>query len=293
MIRKSIIVIVGCLLLSCNRQPKYVCNNIQDKFDLTYSSYGIEDYSIEQIDSFEFSKGSIKINYTDSDIPSGYELRYDCFFETSDLDANPLLYLRPCNHPFLKYIVAYFKYPYDESVTYSIGKIYYKDHIIDRLLPDSIQKKYNNVAFDVNDLLCIQDAAIRYYDSLYQLNAEWRAFKHESKREDIYGFRKGEQYYPAVLKAYPTLKNRRTTYVWQCFNPYAGVGISLYESMESARNYPTHILKDGRRINNVEYFSNRYTQEEIEGEKRISDTVQISDLCVTISISSNPYKLVY
>lgn len=289
-----IILIVGCLLLCCNRQPKFFCNNHSNQFDFEYCGYENIGPTEKQIDSFEQLKGSIKINYTSSDITPGYNLSSDCFFVPSydDMYPFPLLYLRPTNHPFLKYIVAYFN-PIDESDLFVIGKVYYKDHILDTLLPDSIQKKYAKAKFDLNDMLCLEKVAIQYYDSLYKLNAEWRAFKKDSEKKEECYFKEQQRYYYTVLKERPDLKHIPTLYDWECHSPYAGATITIDETMISARNYDRHILKDGRRINDVEYLSNRITREERETSISISDTVQITDLCLWIQIYGNPYKLVY
>ncbi|MDB5226213.1 MAG: hypothetical protein JWN78_406 [Bacteroidota bacterium] len=288
----KIVAIATWLLLGCNREPKSKFSNIFRQFDFEHCGYENIGPTDKQIDSFEFSKGSIKINYEDSDILKGYDLYYDSFFASKDMGTHPRLYLRPTKNSSFKYIVAYF-YPYDDAVISSIGKIYYQDHILDNLLPDSIKENYKSASFDLKELLHIEREAINYYDSLYRLNAEWRAFKKESKKEEIKYFNKQQKYYPAVLKENPWLADERTRFSWVCYNPYASVTIDMSEAMESVRNYPYYLLKDGRRISYVEYISGRYGRDVREGSIEIGDTVRTKDLCIFIKLSGNPYKLVY
>jgi len=157
------------------------------------------------------------------------------------------MFIRPKNHPFLKEVVAYFTWGFKESVT----KYYYREDVLDSLLPPETLKQYDNDTFNLQDFLCFKERLLFTNDDYYKVG---KKCYHQAQGKNIRCKREINKTYKmteSLGEKYDWLQKHTKYYQWHCCKGETYMAVIFGCNLYSRGRYT---LRDGSVIDENEYL---------------------------------------
>jgi len=228
--------------------------------------------NFQQIINYEASISSTRIEFKGNEVQRERDSIISHSWGGYGSD-DTVYFIRPKAHPFLKEVVCYWPPGF---IGKAITKYYYRDNILDSLIPEDILKQYENDTFNLEEFICFKESLLFTNDRYY--NVGKKCFSDGSKKF-IPCRRETEQndFWDCFPKKYHWLKKHMKYYEWWCCKGVTRLTVLISTDVYKRQKYE---LRDGTIIDNDGYI--RRNSKSLPIVREFYD-VNVDDLAIFLS----------